>query len=140
MRQVDIIDIPSATNNGGASINGSPIMAGLLMRASAIITVSGAASLVGTLKLQGSNDNVANGQPPYSSPNDPTNWADIPNELLSVVAVASTAAVAVSVSAAGSVLLPAQDIAYKWIRAVWTYTSGSGTIVVNVHGIGEQAG
>ena len=133
MRQVDIIAIPSIATN--QSINGTPIAAGLLSRVSATITVTGAASLVGTLKLQGSNDDAQIGQPPYTSPNDPTNWADIPNTILTIAATASTAAVAVSVSSAGTVLLPANDICYKFIRPVWTYTSGSGTIVVAVHAI-----
>lgn len=71
---------------------------------------------VGTLKLQGSND-----APPDANPNfinfAPTNWTDISGS--------STA-----VAAAGSVLFNAASVYYRYVRVVYTFTSGTGSLSI----------
>jgi len=61
---------------------------------------------VGEFKLQGSLDSGA-----------PTNWTDITGS-------------EESVSAAGDLLWNATGVGYKWVRLVFTSTSGSGTLTV----------
>jgi len=73
--------------------------------------------IVGALKLQASNDNPSN---PNQSP--ASNWSDIPSAT-------------VSVSAAGVFLIPKTDLCYRWIRAVYTHTSGTGTVTVNIEAL-----
>jgi len=60
----------------------------------------------GTLKLQSSNDNV--------------NWVDIPTASASISSVTT------------GVIPPLVDYAYLYIRAVWTQTSGTGTISATI--------
>lgn len=75
---------------------------------------------VGTLKLQGSDDWTPDAQ--FVQP-PPTNWTDITGS--------STA-----VSAAGSVLFNTANSYYRWVRAVYTATSGSGTLTIQVNAKG----
>lgn len=76
-------------------------------------------SPVGVLKLQFSNDHA------FASPNNqtPTNWSDIPNAT-------------VSISAAGVFAIPRTELCYQWIRAVYTFTSGTGAITVETNSLG----
>ena len=71
---------------------------------------------VGTVKLQASNDEPMTGLPP-------ANFVDI-------------SGASVSVTAAGQFLIPKLDICYKYVRAVYTATSGTGTITAKIHMIG----
>lgn len=71
---------------------------------------------VGSVKLQASNDEPANNVAP-------NNWADITGAT-------------VAISGAGSYLIPNLDICYNYVRAVYTFTSGTGTVSAKVHMIG----
>lgn len=84
---------------------------------SAQVVASGAP--VGVAKVQVSNDEAV------SIPNQfaPTNWSDL-------------SGVTVSVSAAGVFLIPKFDVCYNYVRLVYTKTSGTGAITVNVKGLG----
>lgn len=73
-------------------------------------------SPVGTFKLQASND-VGHIDSAGSSMqvSGITNWTDVTGS-------------AVAVSAAGNVMWNAENVGYTWVRVVWTYTSGSGSL------------
>lgn len=75
------------------------------------VVSSGSAS--GTLKLQMSNDQPLSGSP--------TNWSDITNAT-------------VSVSGAGVIAILITDLAYQWIRVVYSDgSSGTATSSMTVH-------
>ncbi len=92
---------------------GAPIDARNLFAVS-VSSVS-TSTATGTLKLQFSND--------YTDPTlqitAPVNWIDIPSAT-------------VSVTAASTVGIPKTDICYRYIRAVFTNSAGSGLITVNI--------
>lgn len=76
--------------------------------ASVQVVITGA-NVAGTVKLQASNDN------PNSMGDQPdrvtiTNWTDIPGA-------------AVTVTTAGSYLVPVMDLSYGWLRVVYTSTA-----------------
>jgi len=66
----------------------------------------------GTVKLQGSNDNITSGT-------TPTNWVDIPSA-------------SVAITAASQTTIPSQLISYMYVRVVYTFTSLTGTITSKV--------
>lgn len=105
----DIIKLQSA-----ASINSVAVLTENVLQCS--VQFTGTGSVVGTLKLQASNDKVF-------SPNAPVNWNDIPSAT-------------VSVSAAGSFLIPKTELCYQYIRAVFTLSSGSGNMSAQLKTIG----
>jgi len=73
-------------------------------------------SPVGTLKLQGSSDPVPDAN--FSAANYPVvNWTDI-------------AGSSNSVTGAGTIAYDVSRSAYSWVRAIYTPTSGTGTITV----------
>lgn len=81
---------------------------------------------VGTIKLQGSNDNVVVG---FSGENPATNvinWADISGTLNSVSAVAGSSSFIWNINYPG----------FRWIRGVYVQSSGSGEISMNFFGKG----
>ncbi len=82
-------------------------------------TLSGGHSPVGSLKLQGCNDSGRNGSVL-------TNWFDITAPVSSVSAVSDD----------GSTTWNYTNIGYKWIRLVYTRSSGFATFLVrcNVKG------
>lgn len=89
--------------------------------AASFIAVFTDGAAAGTLKIQGSNDPC-----PYSNlaaDFTPTNWVDIPS-----------ASVVVASGATSTVMLT--QIAYRWIRAVWTRSGAAGTldILINAQG------
>lgn len=105
--------------NGSASgsIVSESIPTDYMTQCSVIVVVAGATSPVGVVKLQASND-ISNAFPIGNY--DPTNWVDVP-------------LADVSVSANGTYVIPTTGLSYGFVRAVWTYSSGSGgTIAVNV--------
>lgn len=107
-----------STLNGAdasASINGLAIDVSKAIQISAQVITTGDAA--GTLKLQVSNDAPVG--PQYEPTAQPTNWNDIPSAT-------------VTISAAGTLLIPKTDVCYDWIRVVYTRSSGAGTITVNV--------
>lgn len=101
MRNVNA-SVLSASDN--ASTNGSQIDAGQLV-ASSFHAYFGDARAAGTFKLQASNTpgNV-------QSNTVAANWVDIPNQ-------------SATISAGGSALLTIANMAYRWIRAVYTTTA-----------------
>jgi len=76
----------------------------------------------GTFKLQGSNDPGDNGSGQGVS--QPTNWTDISDSPQAV-------------SGAGSVLWDVTECSYRWVRMIYTATSGTGTLnaIINTKGI-----
>lgn len=94
------------------------IKAGQLIQCSLQCVVTGAST--GTLKLQFSNDIT---DPTVPNGAAPTNWVDIPSA-------------SITVSAAGVTGLVKMDLAYNYLRVVWTHNNGSaGTISVNLFAV-----
>lgn len=111
MKYAPIVAIPV---QAAATITSSPIPAQDLLYASAQAVSTGAGA-DGVLKFQASNDNPVSG-----SGQVPTNWSDI-------------ASATVSVSGAGSFLIPKIELCYQWIRVVYTNGGGgTGTIAAMV--------
>jgi len=97
--------------SAAANQNSIAVTSQLCRFASAQAVITGSA--VGTLKLQVSNDDGGSA----------TNWSDL-------------SGATVSISGAGAYLIPAQNMSYQFIRAVYTFTSGTGAITVNLHMVG----
>ncbi len=118
MRNVGLTML-SAADTGSAT--GAAVDANQLINAS-FIAVTGDTSAGGTVQIQCSND-VPNG--PYRELFVPTNWANVPNATITVTSgVAATA-------------LPLQNMAYGYLRAVYTRSSGgSSTIQVLMNATG----
>lgn len=102
-----------ASEDMSASITGDPINLASHMGIALQCIMSGAP--VGTLKLQASCDLT-------QDESSVVNWTDI-----------GDAAITVS----GSKIFNCRNIYYKWIRAVYVPTSGSGTLTVNYTVKGE---
>jgi hypothetical protein len=68
-------------------------------------------TLGGAFKLQCSNDSVSN----LPAGEAPQNWTDIPNTSQTVTSGATA-------------LIPSLQVTYKWIRAAWVPSTGTGTI------------
>lgn len=99
-----------------ATITTAAIPVEFVFQASAqIVATSGNSGAGGTLKMQASNDNPQTGTPIH--------WSDI-------------ASATVTISAAGSSLIPKTDICYEYIRLIYTNT-GDGTIQVNLKTLGD---
>lgn len=118
MKYVSFQSIPPTSIT--PTFNGTAIDTGQMLYMSAQVVTTAASSPVFTVKLQASNDVCITGNAP--TPFVPSNWTDI-------------ASATVSVSAAGVMLIPKTDICYRWVRAVVTFTSGTGTVAVNVFGV-----
>lgn len=112
MRQVNINVIPPQT---AATITSTPIPALNLFSCSVMGVATGSAA--GTIVLQASNDDFVSGA------ETPINFAAITGAT-------------VSVSGAGTVIIPKLDVCYQWLRIVYTNT-GTGTISVVFKAIGE---
>lgn len=95
-------------NNIDASVvgaqNSSAIDCSYHLSSSVHVVATGAGSPTGAVKVQVSNDK-----------SNPTNWVDL-------------ATVTVSTTTAGNYLIPKFELAYQWIRVVYTKTSGTGNI------------
>lgn len=103
-----------------ASADGSQIDANQLVSASFAI-IFGDATAAGTVKVQASND-ICNDRY-QANAFTVTNWVDIPTQ---------TATITTGTSA----LLTIANMSYRWIRVVYTRTSGgSSTIVVNMNAL-----
>ncbi len=78
---------------------------------------------IGTFKLQASNDAGDNGSGQGVS--QPTNWTDITDSAQSIS------------GGPGSVLYDVVATSYRWVRLVYTRTSGSATAqaIINVKGV-----
>lgn len=115
MSQTPIIAISTQT---AATLTSNPIPTHQAYCCSLQVNTTGSAA--GTAKLQASNDNIPGD---YVTLQTPTNWTDIPSAT-------------VTVTTAGSVLIPKLDLSYQYIRVVYTNT-GTGTVqaVLSVLGI-----
>jgi hypothetical protein len=82
------------------------------------VAMSGGLSPVGTLKLQGSVDKADNGVP--------TTWVDISQPVTSIVAI----------NGDGNTIYNYSNAFYRWVRVVYTRTSGSANMVVTVNSKG----
>lgn len=117
----DVLNIDSDLSTNQVS---EPVWLGHIANYSIQIFFSGTPG--GNFKLQMSND-FGNVQAPVEADRDfkIDNWTDIADSALTV-------------SAAGDVAWNYRDAGYRWVRVVWTQTSGSGTITsvrFNVKGI-----
>lgn len=101
----------------GASVNSSAYRIENFTHVALQAVITGASSLNGAFKLQGSCDN-----PDASAP---TNWSDITSS-------------SATVTADGDVLWNIVDPSYNWIRVVYTRTGGSATVSVRVNAKGER--
>jgi len=66
--------------------------------------------------MQASNDATANAA-------TIVNWTDVTS-------------ITVTIGAATSGLIPKFDMAYRWVRFVWTHTGTAGNLSVNFNGLG----
>lgn len=96
------------------SIDGPAIDANQLFAVSVQAVVGTTAE--GTIKLQASNDIP----PADNSGQPPANWSDIPSATIALD------------GSSGAFLIPKTELAYRWIRVVFTYADGEGTVVANV--------
>lgn len=117
----DVLNIDSDLSTSQTS---EPVWLGHIANYSIQIFFSGTPG--GNFKLQMSND-LGNPQANIEADRDfgIDNWTDIADSALTV-------------AAAGDVAWNYRDAGYRWVRVVWTQTSGSGTITsirFNVKGI-----
>lgn len=116
MRNVNCVVLSA---NDTASHNGAAVDSNQLVSAS-FQAIFGDSSANGTVKIQASND-IYNAR--YNYPEGtftPTNWVDIPS---------ATA----TVTSGASVIITITNMCYRWIRVVYTRSSGgSTTIIVNM--------
>lgn len=75
----------------------------------------------GTIKIQASNDECSVGYQPANF--TPTNWVDVPNQ-------------SATITSGSSALLTIPNMTYRWVRAVFTRSSGgSSTVNVSFFGV-----
>lgn len=109
------------SGDDSTSVTGGKIDANQLYCASFIGVFADSAAF-GTLKIQASNDPCGYGN--VAMDFTPTNWVDIPNG-------------SVVVPAGSVVIIPRIELSYRWIRAVYTRTSGgSSTVTVYMDSLG----
>lgn len=115
MRKVNV-NIISAPSN--ASITSGKIDANQLVSVSFLANFTNGDE-AGTVKIQGSNDmNVDQYQPGTDTP---INWCDIPTQ-------------SAAITAGASALLTINQCCYRWLRVVYTRTSGgAANKVINVN-------
>lgn len=114
MSQIDSVIIPT---QAAATVSSTALSAQNLFQCSAQIVCTGSAA--GTLKIQASNDAAIGNFPTLFVP---THWNDVPSAT-------------VTVTGAGSYLIPKTDICYQYVRLVYTNT-GTGTIAANLKALG----
>jgi hypothetical protein len=117
-------DLTLDGTNMAVNITSEPVYLGHICNYSIQLVFTGSPG--GNFKLQMSNDE-GNPSAPKESDRDfkITNWTDIADS-------------AVTISAAGDLAYNYRDAGYRWVRVLWTQTSGSGTLVsavFNVKGI-----
>lgn len=118
MRQAPISLLSSASMGGNVTSTG--IYLANIYAFSIQAVWSGGSSPVGTFKLQGSNDAGDAGQT-TTGHQQPTNWTDITS---SSQAITGTP---------GSALYDVTQCSYRWVRLVYTRTSGSATLNANMN-------
>jgi len=115
MRTLDFNSLDAVS--GASSVNGNPANTGYMKSISVNVIATG--TLVGSIKLQQSNDKLG-----IIGSTSPTNWVDIASKT-------------VAVTAAGVFTIPTFDISAGFVRAVYTATSGTGNITAQIHAIGD---
>lgn len=109
--------------DAAASVESEVIEVCSLQNCSLQAVISGATTPNGTVKYQVSNDEPLSELTPFT----PTNWYDLTNASVSFTGtngVKGTANIAIS---------------HHWLKAVYTYASGSGgTLTVSFHGNGQS--
>jgi hypothetical protein len=115
---------PSGASDMASSFNLKPVWLGHIANYSIQLVFTGSPN--GTFKLQVSNDpghpNAQNKAEQYA---DVVNWTDVSGS-------------AQPVSAAGDHTWQVENSGYAWVRVVWTFSSGSGSLTsarANVKGI-----
>jgi len=143
MKALDSVAFAAGTQ-GMSTQNGPALMVGHMDTIGASVTATpyGAGSLIGTLKIQVSNDPNPDAAAPYTQAGAPAGWSDLANAVLSIgmtppTTIAAITCTTTTTTTPVTVNLPAQNICAKFARAVWTFTSGVGTINVNVHATGQ---
>lgn len=115
--QKSVLSVVNDTTTNSAAIDCSDV---LQISVQAVSTGTPTA----TVKIQASNDTPIGKPGQNGVPWVPTNWTDVPSAT-------------VSLSAAGSKLIPKTDLCYQFIRIVFTSSSGdTGTTAVNIKTIG----
>jgi hypothetical protein len=102
-------DLVLSSTDMSANLQSNPIWLGHIEHFSIQLVFTGTPN--GSFKLQASLDD---GGIDVSSPSV-TNWTDVANS-------------SQAITAAGDHLYTVQNASYKWVRLVWTFSSGSGTI------------
>lgn len=103
-----------------SSQNGNQIDANQLISAS-FHAYFGDGSANGTVKIQGSNDITNQGYNPDNFV--VSNWTDVPNA-------------SASITSGASALITINQLSYRWLRVVYTRSSGgSSTVTANMFGI-----
>jgi len=99
------------------SQTGSKVDSNQLVSASFSV-VFGDGTANGTIKIQASNDPF---NARYNAVNNftPTNWVDIPS-------------MSATITSGSPAIISIPNMAYRWVRAVWTRTSG-GSTTINVN-------
>lgn len=112
----NIIDAHAIASNNSVAVDCNEIYA------ASFIGKFSVSDAEGTLKIQASNETPVGGVP-ISGVYVPAeaSWADVPSATVSVTAGA-TSLVPMPVS-----------FSYKWLRAVWTRSAGTGTITVQMN-------
>lgn len=116
MRNVNcnVLSAPDTTSQNGIQIDSNQLIS------ASFHCYFGDATAAGTFKLQASNDIAGSRNMTPIDGFTVTHWVDIPNQSVAIVAGASA-------------LLSLSDFAYRWLRVVYTSTSGgSTTITVNM--------
>lgn len=110
-----------ASGPSSANVTGNAVNVGQLVSASFQI-VTADATAAGTVKLQMSNDNPNPSGHGFDPLFVPTNWSDI---------ASATSTVTAGVGA--PIVIP--NMAFAFIRAIFTRTGGTTTISVNMNGL-----
>lgn len=116
--QIDGVDM-------SVEITSEPLWLGHIVNYSLQFVFTGSPS--GNFKLQCSND-----------AGNPNAGKEVPPADYEVVNYTDVADSAVTVSGAGNVTYDVQNAGYRWVRFVWTPTSGSGTLTsarFNIKGV-----
>lgn len=129
-------DTPGYTNKSltvGANVFGKPTNLNGIWLYTIQAVISGGAAPTGTLKLQGSLD--ALDDPSTNLPGiRGTSVEGIP--LASVMNWTDIAGSSVAVTNNGNWVWNVADSGYEWVRLVWTFTSGTGTLSARFKGKG----
>jgi|GEM_PF-2192117 len=114
------IQISGANFNLASSQNSDPINCDYIDTL-AIQAVLTGTSPTGTLKLQGSCDVGTRTLDNNPANNAVTNWTDVSGS-------------SQAISATGNYMFNISDMSWKWLRVVWTFTSGTGAAVIRGNG------